>query len=346
MSRGVRWTPAKASLRFGNLLTLRACCGQWYVWLVVLLSSLALPMSAHGEAAGLPTGFSDSSLYTLGFYPTGLAVLNDGRVFLLSKSGDIWVYQNGVLLAEPLLRIPVDSQDERGLLGIALHPDFETNGYFFVFYVTSPSSRDYTGKPTSRVSRFQIRSDNPNRADPQSEIVLLDEFSSDLAFHVGGCLRIGPDRNLYISIGDGTLAHKAQELDSIHGKILRLNLDGSVPSDNPFVSQSGVRSEIWVLGLRNPFRCSIDPVTGELWIGDVGEQLWEELNRGAPGANYGWPLLEGPTPSGLSGFAPPAYSYPHDFEPHGGAIIVGPTYNGAMFPQEYAGNIFFSDWIR
>jgi glucose/arabinose dehydrogenase len=313
----------------------------------IVLAAFAFLPASRAQHAVLPAGFDDQLIGELDFFPTALTFTPDGRAFVLAKEGSIWVFRDGQKLAQPLLTLAVNTVWERGLLGIALHPEFSENGFFYLYYTSGEGSLNYSGTPSGRVSRFQISTGNADRADPSSEVILLDNIIvGGIGVHQGGAVRVGPDRSIYVSVGDGGDGPAAQSLQSLHGKILRLTLDGSIPEDNPFVNAPDARPEIWAYGLRNPFRFTIDPRTGNLWIGDVGQQSWEELNLGIAGANYGWPLTEGPEPPGVAGITYPVYSYPHGVEwDSGGAIIVGPFYDGELFPEEFRGNLFFADWV-
>lgn len=320
--------------------------------IAVTLIAICTMFSARGAAQRsiIPSGFSDELVTRFEFFPTALAIAPDGRIFVLSKTGDVWVLQNGNILGRPLLSLHVADDGERGLLGIALHPEFNENGIFYLYYSPGEGSRGFSGTFVNRISMFRVSDDDPSIADPDSEVILLD-IPSRFGTHIAGCLRVGPDRKLYISVGDGAIPERAQALDVLNGKILRLNLDGSIPDDNPFAGKPGVRPEIWAYGLRNPFRFAIDEQTGDVWIGDVGQDTWEELNVGIPGANYGWPMVEGPEPAGVTGITYPIFAYRHrDFYGNifyeGGSITAGTVYRGLTFPPEFRANVFFSDWIN
>lgn len=182
----------------------------------------------------------------------------------------------------------MDTYIERGLLGIALDPDFDNNHYVYVYYTRSQTPIK------NRVSRFTADTNNPDVAVANSEKILLDDIPSDSGMHNAGALHFGTDSKLYVSVGDGGQDHTtAQNLSSLSGKILRINKDGSIPQDNPFVGQINTRGEIWALGLRNPFTFAIHPTLGTMMINDVGQDIWEEINLGKKSSNYGWPTCEG-----------------------------------------------------
>lgn len=191
--------------------------------------------------------------------------------------------------------------NEQGLLGLAFHPDFEANGYFYINYTHDPAG---SGPDVTRISRFQVSAVDPNTADPGSELVVL-QFDQDFANHNGGDIHFGPDGFLYIATGDGGSGRdpnaRAQDLQTLLGKILRIDVDGgtpyAVPNDNPFVDLPTARPEIWAYGLRNPWRFSFDRATGDLFIGDVGQNAVEEIDlqpaSSVGGENYGWSCMEG-----------------------------------------------------
>jgi glucose/arabinose dehydrogenase len=226
----------------------------------------------------------------------------DERMFIVEKGGTIRIMEDGQLLDEPFLDISdrVHDQDfEQGLLGLAFHPDYEDNGTLYVSYSEVPSGRQFI------VASYQRSADNPNRADPESAIILLDVYHEGNN-HYGGMLEFGPlDGYLYVSTGDGGGAYdplrNAQDLSTLLGAILRLDVDNgdpyAIPADNPFVGVDGARDEIWAYGLRNPWRFSFDQLTGDMYIGDVGQETWEEINvypvTSEGGKNFGWPVVEG-----------------------------------------------------
>jgi len=186
--------------------------------------------------------------------------------------------------------------NEEGLLGIAFHPEYEANGYVYLYYTANPPRR-------SVVSRFTVHEDDLNRADSDSEKVIL-EVPQLFSNHNGGQLAFGPDGYLYIALGDGGARGdprgNGQDLTTLLGTILRIDVDTQtpeksygIPPDNPFVGQADARNEIWAYGLRNPWRFSFDTESGQLWTGDVGQNAWEEINLIEKGGNYGWNIMEG-----------------------------------------------------
>jgi glucose/arabinose dehydrogenase len=300
----------------------------------------------------LPAGFGES-LVTGGLTnPTNLAVTPDGRVFVTEQGGTLRVIQNGALLPTPFVSLTVDSAGERGLLGVTFDPNFTANGFVYVYY-TVPGSGG--AAPHNRVSRFTA---NGNVALPGSEVPLLDlEPLSSATNHNGGGIHFGLDGKLYVAVGENANPAHAQTLSNRLGKVLRINPNGTIPTDNPFVGVPGAREEIWSLGLRNPFSFAVQAGTGRMFINDVGSGgsgVFEEVNVNFRGANYGWPQTEGPNPPGVPGVTYPLYSYPHDGDPlfTGSAITGGAFYNppALSFPAPFVGAYFFTDltggWIN
>jgi len=311
---------------------------------LMLLGSLPSPVSA---ASFVDTKFQEE-LYASGLYwPTAMAFAPDGRLFVTEQIGRLRIIKNlngtPTLLPTPFLTVPVDTTAERGLLGVAFDPNFQTNNYVYVYYTAK------TPTIHNRVSRFTAAGDV---ALAGSETVLLDMPTLSASHHNGGAMHFGPDGKLYIAVGENKVSTSAQSLGTLLGKVLRLNPDGSIPADNPFYhTTTGINRAIWAYGLRNPFRFSIQPGTGRIFINDVGENQWEEINEGVAGANYGWPVVQGPTTN--SAYRSPLYAYGHGrSDTLGCAITGGVFYNPpvAQFPAEYAGDYFFTDfcsgWIR
>src|SRR5918999_1394773 len=206
-------------------------------------------------ATNLPEDFEEIEIVGGLRAPTNMEFSPDGRLFVLEQAGKILIIKNGELLPTPFLALEVDSSGEGGLLGLAFDPQFSTNGHFYVYYAK-------TGDPsTNQVSRFTVSATNTDVDDPSSELVILDGIPAYIQ-HNGAQMQFGPDRQLYVATGEITKRSNAQSLRVLAGKILRINPDGSVPADNPFVGTPNARGEIWAYGLRNPFAGDIDPVTG------------------------------------------------------------------------------------
>jgi len=281
----------------------------------------------------------------------------DGRLYVVEQGGTVRVVEpDGALRAEPFLDISdrVSSGGERGLLGLAFHSGYAANGRFYV---------DYTDRDGNTVvSELQRSSGDPIRADPASERVLV-RIEQPYANHNGGMVAFGPDGYLYVGMGDGGSGgdpeNRAQDPTKLLGKILRIDVDHeaggtpyAIPSDNPFADGAGGRPEIWALGVRNPWRFSFDREAGDLWIGDVGQSTWEEVDRstqatgGGRGANYGWRLMEGfacydpaeGCPTG--GLTLPVAVYGHDV---GCAVTGGYVYRGSTSPV-LRGAYLFGDY--
>ncbi len=307
--------------------------GNWSPWSARTVT--------FGGNVNLPAGFVRTTFAQgFGSLLTAAAFAPDGRLFLTELTGRVRVVKNGALLPTPFATIPVEDGGERGLLGIALDPDFAANGHLYLYYTTAQ------GGVHNRISRFTATGDV---VAPGSEVVLVDLPNLPAIFHQGGAMHFGPDGKLYVAVGDGTQTSAPQSLTSPFGKILRLNRDGSIPTDNPFYSQtSGVNQAIWARGLRNPYTFAFQPGTGRMHINDVGDGLWEEINEGVAGANYGWPLTEGPTTN--PAFRSPILAYGHFESPplFTGASIVGAAfYNPPVntFGSAYEGDYFFADYV-
>jgi glucose/arabinose dehydrogenase len=267
------------------------------------------------QAATVPSGFSDEVVVSGLSSPTAMAFAPDGRIFVCQQGGQLRVVKNGALLTTPFLTVPTTSAGERGLLGVAFHPNFATNGFVYVYYtVTSPLH--------NRVSRFTANGDVAI-AGSETAIVDLDPLSS-ATNHNGGAMHFGPDGKLYIAVGENANRNNAQSFTNRLGKILRVNADGSIPSDNPLLSStSGANRAIWALGLRNPFTFAFQPGTGRMFVNDVGETTWEEINDGVAGSNYGWPATEGSTTDPR--FRSPLFVYGHGSGATTGCAITGGT---------------------
>lgn len=314
---------------------------------IVVALSLLLSLAPIARAA-LPSGFTRTVVDSGLDEPTVLEFAPDGRLFVGERGGRILVYQAGTLAPlGTLLQIPnLDTAGgERGLVGMAVDPNFASNGWLYVYYTTL--------EPRNRVGRFTVVGDVAN---PASEVLVWQNPDLAADYHHGGTIRFGADGRLYIATGDQFDSANGQDLGNQHGKILRLHPDGSIPADNPFVGVPGADPAIWAYGLRNPFRFSVDPLDGTIWIGNVGGNnttSWEEIDRGVPGANYGWPDQEGPECfiASCGGIDFPEFSYRHDDPEYWagipqGSVTLGPVYRASAFPAEYQGNLFFGDYAN
>jgi glucose/arabinose dehydrogenase len=305
---------------------------------ILALSLVFSLLTLTTQAASLPAGFTETRVATGLTSATAMAVAPDGRVFVAQQGGALRVVRDGELLSQPFLTVSVNASGERGLLGVAFDPNFATNRYVYVYYTTASSPIH------NRLSRFTASASNPDVVAAGSEVQLLNLPALGATNHNGGAIHFGTDGKLYVAVGDNAVRDNAPSLSSPLGKILRINPDGSIPSDNPFFSQTtGINRAIWARGLRNPFTFGVDRTNGRIHVNDVGEDAWEEVNRGVAGANYGWPQTEGPNPPGVSGVTYPLYSFQH---PSGCSVTGGAFYRPvtANFPAEYAGRYFFGDY--
>jgi putative heme-binding domain-containing protein len=312
--------------------------------LIAYLASLrsagqGTPGSGVVGPVALPSGFVRAQVATGITGATAMEIAPDGRAFVCEQTGSVRVVKNGALLSEPFLRVAVDSDWERGLLGIAFDPSFRKNDFVYICYV---AARPYTHH---RISRFKARRDT---AEPGSELVLFEgddqtKLGGNVsAGHQGGAIHFGEDGKLYVAIGDHTAGEPAQRMDTLQGKLLRINPDGSIPADNPFITTAkGKYRAIWALGLRNPFTFAVQPGTGRIFVNDVGETRWEEIDEGFAGANYGWPAAEGPSTDPR--FRAPIYWYPVASISGGAFCPRGPA---ASFPAKYHGRYFFADFVK
>lgn len=278
---------------------------------------------------------------------------NTGRLFIVEQGGTIRIFKSGKgggLLPTPFLNISnkVISGGEQGLLSVAFHPSYSTNGRFFVNY-TAPG-----GGPAGKsvIAEYRVSS-NPDIADPMSERVIL-EIPDPFSNHNGGLNKFGPDGMLYIGLGDagggGDPQNNGQSLGTLFGKILRIRVDGAlpyeVPLDNPFVGTPGARGEIWAYGLRNPWRFSFDRCDGRFFLGDVGQNLYEEIDLIVKGGNFGWRVMEGnhcfnpPAGCDMAGKILPIAEYDHSL---GCSVTGGYVYRGARF-ADLAGRYIFGDY--
>ncbi len=342
--------------------------------LIVSVVGIHVGGVAAPAAAAPPAGFSDTTVPAASdalSSPTDITALPDGRALVLEKLGNVRILSAaGVLLEGDALNLIVCAGFEGGLLGAAVDPSFATNGFVYLFYSRLEPGGNCSNNAdrSNRVSRFTM---SGNVINPASELVLLDKMNIQAGNHNGGDLHIGGDGKLYVAVGDaganprGGGASAAQDLSVLNGKIMRINLNGSVPSDNPLVGQANAQScatagltaptnakctEIYNWGLRNPYRFAFDPNSGNtvFFINDVGGGTWEEVDLGVKGVNYGWDTREGFCPAGTSsnctpagGFTDPITAYNHST---GCTFITAGVFvpNGA-WPAQYDGSYLFAD---
>lgn len=302
----------------------------------------------------VPAGFTIEPTWLSGLVgATAFAKLPDGRLLVAQQTGALRIVKNGALLPAPFVQLEVDSTDERGLLGVAVHPDFATNGFVYAYHTTR------SGGVHNRVSRFTADlASGGDVAAAGSEVVLFDLPLLQGTNHNGGAIHFGVDGKLYVGVGDNGRKAMAQKLSQPLGKMLRFNDDGSIPPDNPFFgSQTGLARAVWAYGLRNPFTFAVQPETGVIHINDVGLNTWEEIDVGAAGANYGWPISEGPD-NVVAGITGPLFAYKHSAtDPPGsgpggffvGNVIAGGTFypsagGPGRFPASFRNNYYFADY--
>jgi glucose/arabinose dehydrogenase len=339
------------------------------IWLL-FIAVLAIPPSIHAQAdEEVPItrdSLPDTSQFQLEQVIDGLrhpllvthAGDDSGRIFVVEQTGRIWIVRDGVLVNTPFINLSgIVSQDvlrgfsERGLLGLAFHPDYAANGLFYVNYT------DQQG--TTHVVEYSISADNPDMADPESARVLLS-ISQPYSNHNGGDLVFGPDGYLYISVGDGGSGNDPQRVGqdpaNLLGTILRIDVDNSgedtpyaIPDDNPFFTNPALAPEVWAWGLRNVWRMSFDRATGDFYLADVGQNAVEEVNfqpADSPGGeNYGWPAYEGSRRNVGSGpeteVVWPIVEYANPSQ--GCSVTGGYVYRGEAIP-ELVGAYIFGDW--
>lgn len=310
------------------------------------IAGLAWLAPVAAAAATYPAGFAETLVASGLTSPTAMQFAADGRIFVTEKSGRIRVIRDGELQAAPFATIAVDDEAERGLLGIALDPGFPSTPYVYVYYTVRATA---TAAVHNRVSRFTA---NGDVAAPGSELVLVDLDDLTTTLHNAGDLDFGPDGKLYVAVGDNALGYTAQSLSSRLGKLLRLNADGTIPTDNPFyATASGPNRAIYAYGLRNPFKIAVNRGGGTpaILINDVGGSQYEEINDAIPGANYGYPSIEGYSTHG--DYTSPRYAYDHS--PSGGCAILGGAFyapGSGGYPAAFANTYLFADycngWIR
>ncbi len=292
--------------------------------------------SAHSKAQTFPTGFSQVQIPGI-YYPTSMAFAPDGRIFVTEKAGHLRIVKNGLVLSTPFATVTVDQLNERGLSSVCLDPNFNSNHYVYVYYTST------SGSIHNRLSRFTASGDV---AVPGSEQILLEFEPLVNSIHNSGGMAFGLDGKLFLAVGNDNVNSNSQDLNNYKGKILRINADGSVPSGNPF-SGSESANRIWAYGLRNPWTIALQPGTGKLYVDDVGEATWEEINDGTvAGRNFGWPATEGATTN--PAYTSPVYTYHHGTSgsDQGCAITGGTFFNPTTsnYPAMYAGKYFFIDY--
>jgi glucose/arabinose dehydrogenase len=320
------------------LLTSHLTC---YFLAIIVISFFYLPSSAQT----LPAGFSRVQVTGGISKPTTLAFEPDGRLFVAQQDGTLRIVKNGKLLATPFMKLSVNASGERGLIGLVFDPNFANNKYLYVYYTLANATRN-------RISRFTA---NGDVVVPGSEVIILNlDPLSSAGNHNGGAMQFGKDGKLYVAVGENANPSQAQDLNTYHGKLLRINPNGSVPAGNPYTTGSEQRKRIWASGLRNPYTFSVQPGTGKIFVNDVGEFAWEEINDATTGGkNFGWPVTEGVSTN--VNYDNPYYSYKHAYgtvDGTGCAITGGVFFNPTTtnYPEAYRGRYFYQDlcskWIN
>src|SRR5215211_3309821 len=331
---------------------------QFATIMLALLACVAtlvgLSIGTAQGAANLPTGFTDSSPpFVSGLTnPTDMEFAPDGRLFITEDAGRVRIAKpDGTLSTFLNISTKVDSKGERGLLALTFDPGFSTNHYLYLHYTRKGTS---TTPPHNRVVRVTAGGDSAVSGSEQLIFRLGNQSAAnEFPQFMGGALDF-KNGKLYVATGDNDTPDKAQQLTNLFGKMLRINKDGTIPTNNPFYSTAtGNNRAIWALGLRNPFKFAIQPAMGTIFINDVGEKAWEEINQLEKGANYGWPVHEGVVND--PPYVDPIFAYEHSGDDTGttGCAITGGTFYEpatVQFPGSYLGDYFFADlcngWIR
>ncbi|MFQ5501674.1 MAG: PQQ-dependent sugar dehydrogenase [Phycisphaerae bacterium] len=299
------------------------------VGLCILVGIMIVASDPIMAAQPAESGFEITTFVSGLEEPVALAFAPDGRLFVAEKGGRVRLVVAGRIADTPFVTLEVNTFIESGLLGLALDPAFEQNRYVYLFATISNDEQEitrYTDSNGISMGRTVIRPHLPSRG----------------VFHNGGCLKFGPDGKLYFSIGDNAISNAAQDMNTLAGKICRIQLDGTTPTDNPFRTPTGSPRAIFALGFRNPFRFCFAP-DGRMFAIDVGSDLFqrrEEINLVRAGGNYGWPVLEGiAAPGAFPEFDNPIYAYTDKGSAPTGIVY----YSGSQFPAEYQGNLFHLD---
>jgi len=326
---------------------MNASSSQFRLTVVALLLTFAGCGGSGRVVATIGGGFTLTSVATGFTAPLDLEQPNDnsGRLFVVQQGGTIMIVQNSAVLAQPFLDISgkVTNSSEMGLLGVTFHPLFAQNRKFYLNYVRTLA----TGQIQSVIAEYLASATNTNLADPASERILLTvNQTGNFPNHKAGQLAFGPDGLLYFGLGDGGSGGdpfgNGQNTNTLLAKMMRIDVNSAdpglqyhIPADNPFVAGGGL-PEIWAVGLRNPWRFSFDPPSGRMFIADVGQDSFEEIDIGAKGANYGWNTMEGlhcfnpPSGCNMTGLTLPIAEYSHS---EGNAVMGGFVYRGSAVPS-------------
>jgi glucose/arabinose dehydrogenase len=326
---------------------------KFIIVILIIILNLQLSNAQQIDLVPFATGFSN---------PVAIENAGDTRLFVVEQEGFIHIVdQSGTVNPVPFLDITSivnDGQNEQGLLGLAFHPNYLTNGYFYLNYTVAGGN--------TQISRFTVNGGNPDLGDATSELQILN-IGQPYGNHNGGDLNFGPDGYLYIGMGDGGSAgdpgDRAQDPQELLGKMLRIDVDSgspyTIPASNPFVSDGSTLDEIWALGMRNPWRFTFDSQTGDMWIADVGQNAWEEIDMqpgtSTGGENYGWRCYEASASYDFTGNCPvvssltfPVYEFSQSGSPGGCSVTGGMVYRGSNYPAldgHYVFSDFCGDWI-
>ncbi len=338
--------------------------------LAMALAVIGLVSPCAGGEVFQDPGFASELVTTLPtFGPVGVAWAPDGRMFIWTKDGKVRIFKNGALLSTPFLDFSakINTFNDNGMISFAFHPNFSTNGQIFIGYVFEPNGNpNDSHSKVSRLVRVTASSANPDLMLAGSEVTILDNLPVDYGTHAIGCIRFADDGTIFVASGEGAdpgavdvNAWGSQDLNSVRGKIFRINPDGTAPGDNPFDDgTNSVRSKVWCYGVRNPYRFSLHPVTRVPYWGELGWNSWEEVNRGVAGGNFGWPCYEGvgvntqyqslfSQCAQVTAVIPPIISYNHssgDLNGGGTCVIGGDFYTGTLYPVAYRNNYFYADY--
>ncbi|MDQ6901141.1 MAG: PQQ-dependent sugar dehydrogenase, partial [Candidatus Dormibacteraeota bacterium] len=293
------------------------------------VASAATTGPAAASSPVLPPGFTATKLAGGLKDPIAVTFAPTGEMWVATQPGGIYRMSNGSL--QTVAALPVDFTAELGLMGLTFDPSYASNGFIYVSYVTT--------RAFSRLSRFTVANGTANLS---SEKVLVEGTQQQTQFGPGEAVHVGPDGKLWWSVGSNPYPWgNGQALTNIYGKVIRLNLDGTAPSDDPFTGVPGAATGIYAWGLRNPWRTTFLP-NGKMMVANTGESTWEMLDTIEPGGNYGWPFYEGNC--GSCGYVNPVYSYGH--LPADGAISAIAAYTGNKFPNAYDHVVFVGDYNR
>ena len=334
------------------------------MFLLLTAAYFALPVKGEAKAADLPSDFVITTIATGLKWPVDMVFLPMGDIFVAEKgagqaekgSSSVKLVQNGIVQDEPVLTLSTNTFWDSGLMAIALDPNFAENNWFYVWYATGETSKDWTGESALRVSRFEFDRQS-GKADLNGEIIIFED-KPWFNYHQGNLLFFDRDGNLFVGMGNRGQLSASQDMSVLFGKIIRIRPNETgydIPADNPYLSDPNVRPEIYVSGIRNVYRMAGRAEDGVVVFGDVGANIWEEINLLSPAANYGYPEREGPCPINQKQPcepAPPHYTDPMISYLHDEALGIGTSgavtgmtfYEGEGYPEVYHNKLFFTDF--